>query len=769
MKKSLVSNILAFIKSTAAESKKPSFLVLASLCLMFFLTQPAKAQTSLDYYRSLFKSWGISVDIVQDSELQKLTAPATKKDLDTLFNELSRKPETEMEPSQDIEKIPSENAYLLILESQQNQKLPPYKNIIVITNSLEFLDISLHESSSSSIVLQALKPAIVGDAKFYSIPQIFLVTPEYQKSVSAYFRAISKAEDAKRGLASKEKTTSTAAQILAKIKTSSILESAGYALAILIFVSIFIFPLKVLVRNPNRFLEKSFYTEALTGILNFLNKNSNMIGFVFIVLALFYIPILYTLNIKARILGDSSYAVKYLITTLNPLNIPNYLTSQNLFRRNLFRIGLLFYNYALALFGLFLLIPRLTLLLTGSIDKFREIKFKPNFIKWAIPTIVLTNSLLLAFVDWEVLIGFLTLSVVVLLASLLYIRSRWIDYAQIFSAKEKLLLAITMTVILVLNIVYPLYVTNRPIKYVYEPLIGIKDNVVAFPYSKKWGNNVLFEPHYYNGNSKVFVDSYLIYAPPAQKIVNKPLKNFSPESSFTITGGSSEAFFEAVLKTPKLLPFITTDTFSPLLALDNKIVNTPSASVLKAQMIFNCYLAPSPVVVKLEIMSLNKYALEQTDSKDSKLDPINAESVEILNFPGCSQGIAQETFEIPLDSYLIPQEFILLRLRGINLRYLAGFKLFLGSQELPVQYINKDVLGNIKYPLLYSSGDSSKEIIAYSSQVKKDFVVDLQNTEEGFDLSNPINELMKRGLLNNPFIIWTNVENELIRINTLKQ
>ena len=757
--------------------------VLASIILVVtvfivYQGEPVKAQTSLEYYKDLFSSWGLATDTLSQKNI-KLNTPASKKDLQTLLEILENGDTNQKLTEDSVVTTNKEGRYLLVLASQFQttpqikEGILGYQSVILIcdsaepaslppgifcaVNSLNFVTQNPTESSVSTKILQTLEPVSTNGVKYYLLPQVLLVTPQYQKHLGDYFKALSKAQ-ASANVSDKEKTTeSVSHELLKTFKDSALFESTLYALVILLFIVTLHKPLILLVRNPQGLLEKNIYINQLQRALNFLTKNSGIISFIFLILAIFYIPIFYALTVKALLLGDPNYPLKYLTTTLNPLNIPNRLTSQNLFR-----VGLLFFHYILVLFGLFLIIPNLTKIVIVSTQKIRITRLKTNFIKWLLPVTIVLNGLLLAFVDLKSLIGFLALSITILFLILLALKNQAIDYPKLFSTKHRRLIILAMFAVLALNIFYPPLQKSRPTNYALEPLIGIKDTVIAMPYSKKWGKNVLFESYYYSGTSNVYADGYLIYTPTAERVVNKPLAKFTVTESFAVVSRKADQVFETLLKNQKLLKYLTVAEFSPIFTTDVTSIDPSNSSVVKAQLTFNCNFNPAPKVVKLETLTLNKFA--QNDGVDI-IDPVSTKSTEILNFPGCKAENGFENLDFPLDSYTLPQDFAILRIRGIDAKYLTNFKLFVAEKEMPITFINPEVLDESHYKILYALSALSKEVTNYSTEVKKDFLVDMKikTYDQGFDLSVPVNELMKKGVLRNPFILWTNQPNEIIQ------
>jgi len=116
--------------------------------------------------------------------------------------------------------------------------------------------------------------------------------------------------------------------------------------------------------------------------------------------------------------------------------------------------------------------------------------------------------------------------------------------------------------------------------------------------------------------------------------------------------------------------------------LDNRISETINTDTFKVWISLKCFLLPVPTTIKLEILNLN----------NSERKPINTESLRIMNFPGCKKDFGSESFEVPMDSGFLPHESTLLRLRGIDDRYLANIIFTNDGKILPITFINKDVL-----------------------------------------------------------------------------
>jgi len=230
---------------------------LLALVVALGTIRAANAQTSLDYYKGLFDSWDLPTDILSQ-ENTKLDALATKKDLQTLLQKL----EGNLENNEVKQKLTEEGVvdtnkegrYLLLLASQSQTtprsgaEILGYQNIIVVCDSLEttylpqgvscasnnlnFVDQNPNESSVSDKILQTVRPTNINSVNYYILPQVLLITPQYQKSLGNYFKALSRAQRPINAPGNEKAADAVVRSLLKNLQNSSIFESAIYALVI---------------------------------------------------------------------------------------------------------------------------------------------------------------------------------------------------------------------------------------------------------------------------------------------------------------------------------------------------------------------------------------------------------------------------------------------------------------------------------------------------------------------------------------------------------
>ena len=72
-------------------------------------------------------------------------------------------------------------------------------------------------------------------------------------------------------------------------------------------------------------------------------------------------------------------------------------------------------------------------------------------------------------------------------------------------------------------------------------------------------------------------------------------------------------------------------------------------------------------------------------------------------------------------------------------------------------------LDNKTYKVLYSSDSEDQRPQVYSTEVKEEVTVYFIKTKRDYNVSTPVNMLLDKGLLGNPFTLWSDPENEIIR------
>lgn len=714
--------------------KKVSSKLLLILLSVFLASQvEARAITYLDHYRNLFFSWNIHVETLQMREdSEEILEIGTKDNLLMLGSQIKEMSQLALAGIKDYKNV------FLICDVSEPVNLP--HGLVCTNGGFSLNSMNPVEATASYTVSQTLRPTEIEGTVYYIIPQALILTPEYESNTENYFKALARSQ---RSFG--ESYLPSGAASFAVFKNSSTLEGSIYALIILVFISVFMKPFVAATKNPKQLLTINVYTDLLERPVVFLSKYSSAIAFVLTILTFLYIPILYTLIVRGEMLGNAKYPLDYILSTLDPQRIPDYIIQQNLPR-----IGLLFYSYTLFLFAIFLVLPSIVRSIVSSYAVVARVKLRTNIVKWSVPAIVYLSGLLLAFKDLDSLLGLLSFCIVILGALLIYIKAHAINYSSLFSISQRRILFVAAVFVALMNLIYPVYLSKKPTEYRYEPLIGTKNDVILFPYSKQWGDSILFEPFNYTGSSQVFADAYLIYSPEAEKITNKNLKYYKEEENSSIASRETETTLKLLMSHPALINKTTISGFSPLFLLDLSAIDLNDLPTIRAELTFSCDFRTLPGTVKLRSV----YPV-----------PIVPYSgiTEIFNFPGCKSYSGTETFQVALDPLIFTSNKMFVYVDGIDNVGLVGLKMLAPEKELPITYINKSILDESSYALIPSEGKRMTDVVNYSEGIKDDFSFAIKRGEKGFDISGPINELVKQGLLKNPFVIWTSEPYEIIK------
>jgi len=736
-------------------NKKAVFFLASIVLLTAGSAKNIFAQTPLEYYKSLFISWGIKVDtitetVTTDTETKNKEAALGTQETLAFSDTLSS------------DKNSFNSNYLLVLSSQSGVVTSRYNNVIYICdtdttevkvfdcssntlNGINLLDTKTLESSQSFSIIKIIEPIVLNNTTYYVIPRVLITSPQYQEIVAGYFEAISRANLILQKDNRVEENSFLEAVV--NIRGSSLFEGTIYVFVILVIILLLKNLLITIAADPKKLLEKSYYKILLKHPLAFLRKYRDIFAFIFLILFIFYLLIIYSLTIKGQLLGDPLYLTNYFISSFDAANFPVFILS-----KNIFRLSFLIYNFLLFIFAACLLLPSLLALLNSSLTKFKAVKIRLSFVKWSIPALLFVASVILSFFNLTEVISLLSLLIVAVLTALYYIKNRNIKYSDLFSKTELVLTIIFLTIPILIGVVYPSYKGRLPVNYSFEPLIGVQDRVVVFPYSKKWGENTLFRPQYYTGNSRVYADDYLVYAPNVKKIVNKPLSEFKNVGNYIIEVSELDKYLSTLLNYPELKTLATKESFSTIFLINNSDKSIDSYAGLRTTVTFNCSGDAEPGTLEFAFSSLgDSLSIEKTKS-------------DILNFPGCSGNNTLEKIEVPIDLRGLPQKEILVTLQGIDMESIANLEILTPVGKIPITFINNTFLSAGSNVLLYSQNQRADLITLYSNRIEKNLVIDIVTTEKGFDLSNPINELIKSKALKNPFVIWSEKPNEVIKV-----
>ncbi|HOD01385.1 MAG TPA: hypothetical protein PKH50_01550, partial [bacterium] len=134
---------------------------------------------------------------------------------------------------------------------------------------------------------------------------------------------------------------------------------------------------------------------------------------------------------------------------------------------------------------------------------------------------------------------------------------------------------------------------------------------------------------------------------------------------------------------------------------------------------------------------------------------IETESKTLFYFPGCSKTGIPQTYEVEFDTPYIDSDYLFVKLRDILPEDIESIKIINGYEIInPVYFVSKDGYGVLDSQEITTSPNTP--IVNYIFGDSYDFSFDMVLDEEGkFDMSKPINELVKEGELKDRFFIWS--------------
>ena len=317
------------------------------------------------------------------------------------------------------------------------------------------------------------------------------------------------------------------------------------------------------------------------------------------------------------------------------------------------------------------------------------------------------------------------------------------------------------------------YQSKKPIEYNEESLTGVDDDIVLFPYEKDFTGPTVFKEFIYEGNASVFVQNYLMYYPGFNEIKNRDISDFNNPSNFVIQNSDKEDVFEEILSNEILRNLLVSGEPNQLVYLEKFDVDANSSYELEFN--FECDRELPKSELSLSVYTIDSYDEDLVDEEET-----------IFTFPGCSEQIqeilvdnetddsegeegdevrleqpVEVSYRVPFDPFLILNDRVLFELNfadQVVTQALSNITIYENGESIEFTYINYEPGESI----LTESVDSGNEVYSYSFGLGEGFDLTHSNLDE-IDLSEPINTLQKKGLLPNPFIIWSTEENAVLK------
>lgn len=703
------------------------------------------AQTKLDYYKKLFAE-DFEFIISEESQDTSLGVGSTPSDLN--------------------------DGYLVLLSSSisKEKTLENYfvknKKIILVcdkpystTNPIKFsCDKSNVFSSELENTAGFLRKTWLQGTDLYVIPENILVSPDERSNIEEYFNAFRRS-DAVPSISEDKNTVFIKVlkkidQVKVLLKTSTF-ETFGIAFSMFLIVSISFGFLKFLSGKNKKKLNSSVFKVTLIKIKDYFALHHWVVVYGLIILTTMYIPIIVTLGVKDGRGVSLGYFITYSLDTFKLTNLITYID-----QGNYFRVVIFFYNFIYLITLITLFVPSLITTLLIAFPRIENAKLKTETHKYAVPLLVALSLIASSFFEISDSYRFLIFTSVVL-AFIILNNLKYKTFSYKYTYREKMFIIIISFLIILSGFLMKAREKEIGLNYKEEDLIGVNDKVVTLPYSKQLGDNVIFNDYLVSMSDPVFADRYLVYSPNYPSVENKNALEFKNLGPFYIQNGVLSDMVSAIYANEELSKALTLKTpsnFFKVIGFENK----SGKDNAKIQITFTCEIAD---IGLYEIVSNYYYVNADGEVKDS--DKL------LLYFPGCSKVGEPETFTVEFKPPYIESDSFFMRLQGLLGKDIKDIKILALENKIiePIYYSKGRGYSVIASGGLTSSASTkiTNYIFPNSDTLSKDFYnlsFDVEFDSEGkFNISKPINELVKQGVLKDTFLIWSTIKYVPIRLD----
>jgi hypothetical protein len=697
------------------------------------------AQSKLDYYKNLF---GVSFGFPLSEEIKDL-APGVGY-VPTNFN----------------------NGYLILLSSSisREETLDKYflrnKKIILICDKPYTTRLPAIFSCDKSAVISNELEGIGGFLKrdnsqgtdLYVIPENLLVSPDERSNTEEYFKAF-KRSDAVPLIAEDGDIVKTLAKKIDQVKvlfTTSTFETFGIALSVFLVVSLSFGFLKYLLGANKKKFSAVIFKKTLLKIRDSFLLHKWVIVYSLTVLTLMYIPIIITLGVKDGMGINFGYFISYSLDTFKISNLVSYI-DQGVY----FRVVIFFYNFIYLITLAALVVPSLITTFLIALPRIENAKLKIGVQKYVVPLIIIAAIIGSGSAQISDSYRFLIFTSVVLAFILLNnLKYKTFDYK--YSSREKMLFISFAFLIIVGGMLLKFREKNIGPIYKNEDLIGIGDDIVTLPYSKQVGENLIFNNYLISISDPIFADRYLVYSPIYSRIENKNALEFKNSGSYFIQNGNLKEMVSNIYINEDLSNAMTLKYPSNFFKIKGFNANS-GLNNAKINITFSC---ESEDIGINEIRS-NYYYLN-SDGEVKESDEL------LLHFPGCSKVGEPETYTVEFKPPYIESDSFFMRLIDVLGKDIKDIKVVVSDKVIQPTYYSK----GRGYTVVASGGltnSTETKIINYIfTNPESDFYdlsFDLDLDSEGkFNISKPINDLVKQGVLKDNFLIWSTKKYVPIRV-----
>ena len=683
------------------------------------------AQTKLEYYKVLLEGFGVAAYTETTDFLSIQDQFSSKSDFEYLILLAS-----DITDTKDMKTYLENNKKIILICDKS------YSNTNPVSFECDKSYAKQSETDNADYLLNAIDSQ---SESLFVMPENYLVSPEKRVEISNYLKAIKRSETVTNSFEDikyiNDKTS--VVDVTKSIMSYTTFRVFGIAVSTLFLAYISYGLLKYLISlDRNKFATVSF-REIPMRIGKFFNSHRWVFSYSIILILIGYIPVIIYLCAKNEGVGGIRYFAVLFKDSFNINNLVNFIGQSNYFRAAFF-----FYNFIFLSILVVLFIPyfiKITLIISSKIT--REV-LKPEIHRYATSSLLILAILISSFYKIsELLIPLLIIFVILFYIILNNIRYKSFEYS--YSVREKIIF-ISISFLIILGGIFTKLGESR-IGNVYkkEDLIGIKDTVVTTPYSKQLGNNVIFNSERVNFPVPIFVNQYLVYSPTYLRVENRNISEFRDGHPYYIQNGKFEDIIPVLYSNKQVSEILESDSPSNFFRVKNFEKNFEKDEV-NIQITFSCERENLGVD---EIKSRFYFASADGSLKSS--DQV------LLYFPGCIKKGEPEVFTVEFVPPHTETEYFFVRLPDVLPSDLKNIKIIGPSEVIdPVYFIN-----SVGYNILASGGliDFFEPTVtnyifgdAYSLSFDMNFDYDGK-----FDITEPINQLVKEGVLKNNFLIWS--------------
>ncbi|MFC1700270.1 hypothetical protein ACFLZ4_01325 [Patescibacteria group bacterium] len=719
--------------------KKTLPLTLFGIVVLF---SSSLAQTKLEYYKRLFsREFGLTVYEVSEellTERDYLLSDPNKGYLILLSSEIFRKEIKRDYLEQGVDRFFEEGKKTILICDVPYSARGSY----IFT-----CDKSDVYSDSITNIKGFLRITDQKNTDIYIMPEDLLVSIDGKASVEDYFKALSRSKDTSLSFEDTEAANWSKIQMdkISDLLKTTTFETFKIAISISLIVVIFYIFLKFLSIKDKRGLAYLDLNKFLICIGNFFVSTRWFVAYILLFIFSMYIPLVVALGVKDGKGVSLVYFISYSLDAFNITNLMEYINQGSYFRLLVF-----FYNLVFLIVLVVFSIPSLIKMILKVSTRIGKARLKPEMIKYSTPIIMLITILSSSFANIADSYNFLIFCIVVLFYIVIN-NSKYKIFNYKYSKRERVIFISIAVLIVCIGFLFRVRKNASGPEYKEESLIGVSDPFVMLPYSKQLGDGFLIKDFLISKPNPIFVDQYLIYSSDYPRVENKNAVEFEDEGYFYIQNSDLKDIIQATYVNKELSDVLISKVPTNLFEF-RFMSERPIDRNINIEVAFSCK--------KQDIGTSEVESEIYYPSKDGGIQKVEK---TLLYFPGCSKVGESEAFTVEFDTSYIDSEYFFMKLPDILGSDIKSIRILTPEFTImPTYYVNLE-----GYGLLISNEKrifSEEKITNYIFGESYDLSFDLNLDDEGrFNIAQPINELIKVGVLKDKFLIWSTVKYVLIR------